>query len=89
MGLSPKIKAKLVQQYGQSKVDTGCSEVQIALLSTRIKQLTEHLNAFKKDKHSRYGLTKIISQRRRLLNYLKKNSVARYKAVIEKLGLRN
>jgi small subunit ribosomal protein S15 len=81
-------KAALVSQYKQHDKDTGSPEVQVALLSERITQLTEHFKTHKKDHHSRRGLLKLVSQRRRLLDYLKGRDTERYKKIIDGLGIR-
>ena len=78
----------LVAKYGKTPEDTGSPEVQIALLSARIADLTEHLKTHKKDHHSRRGMLKMVGQRRGLLDYLKKTDIERYRAIVEKLGLR-
>jgi small subunit ribosomal protein S15 len=88
MALSPETKATIVSNHKRSETDTGTPEVQIALLSERISQLTAHFQVHKKDHHSRVGLLKLVGQRRRLLNYLKASEVSRYRALIEKLNLR-
>lgn len=88
MSITPERKAKLIKQYGAKSGDTGSPEVQIAILSERISNLTEHFKDHKKDNHSRRGLLKLVSQRRRLLDYVKKKDEARYQGLIEKLGLR-
>ncbi|MET0183172.1 MAG: 30S ribosomal protein S15 [Caulobacterales bacterium] len=88
MSITTERKAALVKQYGKGKDDTGSPEVQVAILSERITTLTEHFKTHKKDNHSRRGLLKMVSQRRRLLDYLKSRDVPRYQAIIEKLGLR-
>ena len=88
MPLHRERKVELIQQFRAHDTDTGSSEVQVALLSDRIRDLTEHFKQHKKDFHSRRGLLKLVGQRRRLLNYLKKNSVERYQKVIKELGLR-
>ena len=82
------IKAEVVAQYQRAAGDTGSPEVQVALLTTRINDLTEHFKAHKKDHHSRRGLLKMVSRRRRLLDYLKRTNVDSYRNVIAKLGLR-
>jgi len=79
----------IVAEHARTEGDTGSAEVQIALLSQRIRDLTEHLRTHKHDHHCRRGLLKLVGQRRRLLNYLKKNDIERYRAIIAKLGLRN
>jgi small subunit ribosomal protein S15 len=81
-------KAKIIEDYRLHEGDTGSPEVQIAILTHRINSLTDHLKTHKKDHHSRRGLFKMIGQRRGLLNYLKENDIERYRALIEKLGLR-
>ena len=78
----------IIGSYQLHEKDTGSPEVQIALLSARIEYLTEHFKAHKKDHHSRRGLLKLVSQRRRLLDYVKKKDVERYRSVIQRLGLR-
>ncbi len=82
------MKKEIIAKYGKTPEDTGSPEVQIALLSARISELTEHLKIHKKDHHSRRGLLKMVGQRRGLLDYLKKKDIERYRAIIEKLGLR-
>ncbi len=81
-------KTEIIADYKQREGDTGSPEVQIALLTARINQLTEHLKVHKKDHHSRRGLLMMVGQRRRLLNYLTKTDIDRYRAVVAKLGLR-
>jgi len=81
-------KKEIIEQFKTHEKDTGSAEVQIALLSERIRYLTEHFKLHKRDHHSRRGLLKLVGQRRRLLNYLKENKVDRYRMVIDKLGLR-
>ncbi len=81
-------KIEIVSEYRQHESDTGSPEVQVALLSERIRELTEHFKIHKKDHHSRRGLLKLVGQRRRLLDYLKKRDFARYKEVIERLRIR-
>ena len=81
-------KAAVVQQYRTHETDTGSPEVQVALLSERINMLTEHFKTHKKDFHSRRGLLKLVGQRRRLLDYLKTKDNARYRKLIEGLGIR-
>ena len=81
-------KLEIINQYKRDEKDTGSSEVQIALLTERINELTEHLKVHKKDNHSRRGLLKMVGKRRNLLNYLAKKDEAKYKALVEKLGLR-
>lgn len=86
--LTKEQKEAIIKEYGRGNNDTGSPEVQIALLTTRINELTEHLKEHKKDHHSRRGLLKMVGQRRRLLAYLKDIDIERYRALIEKLGLR-
>jgi len=86
--LTRETRDQVVGEYAITPGDTGSPEVQIALLTERIKGLTEHLKAFPKDNHSRRGLLKLVGQRRRLLAYLVKKDSARYRAVIARLGLR-
>ena len=81
-------KQQLIQEHALHKGDTGSPEVQIALLSGRITYLTEHFKVHKKDHHSRRGLLKLVAHRRKLLDYLKKNNIERYKSIIKKLGIR-
>jgi small subunit ribosomal protein S15 len=81
-------KRELIEKYKQHESDTGSPEVQIGLLTYRISYLTEHLKVHKKDHHSRRGLLMLVGKRRRLLNYVKKNDVQRYRNIIETLGLR-
>jgi small subunit ribosomal protein S15 len=81
-------KTEIIGQYKVHDTDTGSPEVQIALLSNRITYLTEHFKSHAKDHHSRRGLLKLVGQRRRLLDYLKSKDVERYRAIIEKLGIR-
>jgi small subunit ribosomal protein S15 len=88
MPLAKEQKQELIETYKLHEEDTGSPEVQIALLSGRITYLTEHFKIHKKDHHSRRGLLKLVGQRRRLLNYLKTKDTERYKAIIEKLGIR-
>ena len=81
-------KQEIINQYRRDEKDTGSSEVQIALLTERINELTEHLKVHKKDNHSRRGLLKMVGKRRNLLNYLAKKDEESYKTLVEKLGLR-
>jgi small subunit ribosomal protein S15 len=81
-------KSDLINQYRVHDADTGSPEVQIALLSNRITYLTEHFKTHAKDHHSRRGLLKLVGRRRRLLDYLKKTDVERYRSIIDKLGIR-
>ena len=86
--ISKEKKAEIITKYGRTQEDTGSPEVQIALLTERITELTEHLKVNKKDHHSRRGLLKMVGQRRRLLEYLKKKDLESYRKLIESLGLR-
>jgi small subunit ribosomal protein S15 len=88
MSLEIARKAELAKEFGRAANDTGSPEVQVALLTERINGLTDHFKLHKKDNHSRRGLLKMVSQRRSLLDYLKRKDVKRYQAVIEKLGIR-
>lgn len=81
-------KQAIIAEYGRTEGDTGSPEVQIAILTARIKELTEHLKANHKDHHSRRGLLKMVGKRRGLLDYLKKVDIERYRSIIEKLGIR-
>jgi small subunit ribosomal protein S15 len=88
MSITPERKQELIKEYAKGTNDTGSPEVQIALLSERIKNLTEHLQSHDKDFHSRRGLLVMVGQRRRLLDYVKKSNTARYQDIISRLGLR-
>ena len=88
MTLTVERKKEIIETYAQHEGDTGSPEVQVALLTNRILYLTEHLRAHRKDHHSRRGLLMLVGQRRRLLNYLRKKDVNRYRALIASLGLR-
>lgn len=88
MSITPERKAALIKEHAIKDGDTGSPEVQIAILSERIANLTEHFKTNKKDNHSRRGLLAMVSQRRKLLDYVKKKDEARYTAIITKLGLR-
>ena len=88
MSITAERKRELMKEYATAKDDTGSPEVQVAVLSERIKNLTEHFKDHKKDNHSRRGLLKLVSQRRRLLDYLKSRDQERYRTLIGKLGLR-
>ena len=81
-------KSQIIEKFKTHETDTGSSEVQIALLSDRISYLTEHFKVHKKDHHSRRGLLKLVGQRRRLLQHLKKKDIAKYRAIIQELGIR-
>ena len=86
--ISKETKAQLAAEYGKTPTDTGSPAVQVAILTYRIKELTEHLKVNKKDHHSRRGLLKMVGQRRGLLEYLKKNDVEAYRSLIARLGIR-
>jgi len=86
--LSKSEKDSIIQQYHMHPADTGSPEVQIALLTTRINQLIEHLKVHKHDEHSRRGLLKLVGQRRRHLAYLSRKDINRYRAIVDRLGLR-
>ena len=88
MSLSPEIKKQIIEEYATHEGDTGSPEVQIALLSRRIKDLTEHFKMHKHDHHSRRGLMLIVGKRRRMLGYLAEIDIERYRSLIERLGLR-
>jgi len=88
MSLTKDRKQELIGKFGREAGDTGSAEVQVALLTERINHLTEHLKVHKKDHHSRRGLLMLVGRRRRLLDYLRRNDVERYRALIAKLGLR-
>ncbi|MET4097819.1 small subunit ribosomal protein S15 [Agrococcus sp. UYP10] len=88
MSLNAEIKKAIIEEYATHEGDTGSPEVQVALMSRRIKDLTEHLKEHKHDHHSRRGLLLLVGQRRRLLGYLQEIDISRYRALIERLGLR-
>ena len=88
MSISAARKAEVIKTHGTKPGDTGSPEVQVAILSERISNLTEHFKTHVKDNHSRRGLLKLVSQRRSLLDFLRKTDADRYKALIEKLGIR-
>jgi small subunit ribosomal protein S15 len=88
MSITPERKLELVKEHATTKDDTGSPEVQIAILTERIKNLTGHFQTHKKDNHSRRGLLKLVSQRRKLLDYVKVRDEPRYKTIIERLGIR-
>jgi small subunit ribosomal protein S15 len=88
MTLTSEAKRDIVAKYGGSEADTGRAEVQIALMTARINELTEHLRTHRKDHHSRRGLLMLVGRRRRMLNYLQRSSVERYRTLIRELGLR-
>ncbi len=89
MPLTTEAKAEIAKQFGTHETDTGSADVQIAILTRRIQELTEHLSANKHDNHSRRGLLKMVGTRRRLLTYLKRSDLPTYRALIEQLGLRH
>ncbi|MCA0406053.1 MAG: 30S ribosomal protein S15 [Proteobacteria bacterium] len=88
MSITAERKAQLITEYATKAGDTGSPEVQVAILTSRISTLTEHFKTHKKDNHSRRGLLKLVSQRRSLLDYVKRKDEARYKTLIERLGIR-
>jgi small subunit ribosomal protein S15 len=88
MSITPEKKSQIMGEYAQKEGDTGSSEVQVALLTERIKNLTEHVNLHKKDNHTRRGLLMLVSKRRKLLDYLKRKSPDKYTEFIKKLNLR-
>lgn len=88
MPLAPDVKQKIIAEYATHEGDTGSPEVQIALLSQRIRDLTEHFKTHKHDHHSRRGLMLLVGQRRRLLGYLQHIDIERYRSLIDRLGLR-
>ena len=88
MPLESAVKKQIISEYGTGETDTGSPEVQVAMLTKRIQDLTEHLKTHKHDHHSRRGLLLLVGQRRRLLQYLQAKDIARYRSLIERLGLR-
>ena len=82
-------KLELVKQYGKNEQDTGSAEVQVAILTARIKELTEHMKSHQKDFHTRRGLLMLVGKRRRLLSYIKKNDIENYRSLIKSLGIRD
>ena len=86
--ISKEMKSQIIEKYKRAEKDTGSPEVQIAILTERINELTEHLKIHKKDNHSRRGLLKMVGKRRNLLNYLAKKDVNRYREIVKQLGLR-
>jgi small subunit ribosomal protein S15 len=88
MSITPERKKELISEYASKEGDTGSPEVQVAVLSERISNLTEHFKTHGKDNHSRRGLIKLVSQRRRLLDYVKSKDQTRYESLIQRLGLR-
>jgi small subunit ribosomal protein S15 len=88
MALEAAVKQQIMKDYATAEGDTGSPEVQVAMLTKRIQDLTEHLRTHKHDHHSRRGLLLLVGRRRRLLNYLHKTDISRYRSLIERLGLR-
>lgn len=88
MALTQERKQELTEKFGDSPADTGKTEVQVALMTERINQLTEHLREHRKDHHSRRGLLMLVGRRRRLLNYLQRDNLERYRSLVRELGLR-
>jgi len=88
MALEKEDKQKIIKEWQRFEGDTGSPEVQIAILTERIKQITEHLKKHRKDVHSRYGLIKLVGKRKRLLRYLKREDFVKYQEVLKKLGIR-
>ncbi|MEC9415561.1 MAG: 30S ribosomal protein S15 [Pseudomonadota bacterium] len=88
MSLSSEDKGKIIKEYSRGEADTGSPEVQVAILTKRIVELTDHFEQHKKDHHSRQGLLRMVNKRRKLLDYLKVNEQARYDSLIKQLGLR-
>lgn len=88
MSITAEDKARVIKEYGTKEGDTGSPEVQVAILSSRITTLTEHFKTHKKDNHSRRGLLKLVAQRRKLLDYVKRRDESRYQNLIQRLGLR-
>ena len=86
--ISKEMKSQIIEKYKRDEKDTGSPQVQIAILTERINELTEHLKIHKKDNHSRRGLLKMVGKRRNLLNYLAKKDVNRYREIVKQLGLR-
>lgn len=88
MSITPERKQELIKEFGRTEGDTGSPEVQVAILTERIKNLTEHLKEHKKDVHSRRGLLMLVGQRRSMLDYVRRQEEARYRSLIQRLGLR-
>ena len=88
MALDPAVKQAIIKEFALTEGDTGSPEVQVAVLSRRISDLTEHLKTHKHDHHTRRGLMALVGRRRRMLTYLRETDIARYRALIERLGLR-
>ncbi len=89
MTISKERKAELIKEFGKNEHDSGSAEVQVAILTDRIKELTEHMKSHKKDFHTRRGLLMLVGKRRRLLSYIKKNDINNYRQLIAKLGIRD
>ena len=89
MTISKERKAELVKEFGKDEHDTGAAEVQVAILTERIRELTEHVKVHKKDHHTRRGLLQLVGKRRRLLTYIKKKDIENYRQLIAKLGIRD
>ncbi len=89
MTISKERKAELIKEFGKNEKDSGSAEVQVAILTDRIKELTEHMKSHKKDFHTRRGLLMLVGKRRRLLSYIKKNDINNYRQLIAKLGIRD
>ena len=89
MTISKERKAELIKQYGKNEQDSGSAAVQVAILTDRIHELTEHMKSHKKDFHTRRGLLMLVGKRRRLLSYIKKNDINEYRELIAKLGIRD
>ena len=88
MALDPAVKQEIIREFARAEGDTGSPEVQVAVLSRRILDLTEHLKSHKHDHHTRRGLMALVGRRRRMLTYLRETDIARYRSLIERLGLR-
>ena len=88
MSITPELKEQLIKEYATKEGDTGSPDVQVAILTSRISTLTEHFKTHKKDNHSRRGLLKLVAQRRKLLDYVRRKDEERYKSLISKLGIR-
>jgi|TARA_B100001996_G_scaffold339500_1_gene292538 small subunit ribosomal protein S15 len=88
MSINAEVKQDLIKKFAQTENDTGSPEVQVAILTTRITNLSEHFKTHKKDNHSRRGLLKLVSQRRKILDYVKSKNEERYKTLIKQLGIR-
>lgn len=89
VSLTKEQKTELIGKYGRSGTDTGSAEVQVAMITERINELTEHLRTHKKDHHSRRGLLKLVGKRRRLLKYLERSDLDRYRSLVAELGIRS